>query len=89
MFLVRNISLTVVFLAGVMPLRAAEIQLHDVCHISSNIVKMSDIADVYDTDQALAERLADTELCLAPTLGSRRTLTSRQIRDHGTAIPVV
>ena len=79
---VRNILFLLACLAAVDPTHAAEIQLRDVCHISDHVVRISDIADVYDTNRDVAERLANTKLFPSPTRGARRTLTARQIRDH-------
>jgi flagella basal body P-ring formation protein FlgA len=79
---VRHISIFVLLLSCALPTFAAEIQLREVCHISGSVVRISDIADVYDANPTVAKRLADTELFPAPVRGSRRTLAPRQIRDH-------
>jgi flagella basal body P-ring formation protein FlgA len=64
------------------PSGAAEIQLRDVCHVSGTLVRLGDIADVYDENAETAKALANTEVCRAPFAGQRRTLTHRQVRDQ-------
>jgi flagella basal body P-ring formation protein FlgA len=67
---------------SIAPVGAADIQLRDVCHVTDSVVRLGEIADIYDQNNEVAKRLARTELCPAPFIGQRRTLTHRQIRDH-------
>ncbi|MCG8583295.1 MAG: SAF domain-containing protein, partial [Pirellulales bacterium] len=78
----RILALLMIVCTTLTATQAAEVQLRDVCHVADTVVRLGDIADVYDEDQAVAKRLASTEICPAPFVGQRRTLTHRQIRDH-------
>lgn len=59
---------------------AAEIRLKSKCYCNGTLVRLGDIADVFDSDQREAERLASIELF--PTPGRSRTVRLREIQER-------
>jgi flagella basal body P-ring formation protein FlgA len=61
--------------------KSAVIQLRGEARVAGAIVRLGDVADVFDADEATAKQLASIELAIAPSDASEKTLKSREIQD--------
>ena len=61
--------------------KSATIQLRGEARVGGAVVRLGDIADVFDADEASARKLAAIELGTAPSDGGERTLRLREIQD--------
>jgi flagella basal body P-ring formation protein FlgA len=66
---------------GETPAAAAEFQLRSQCQAHGALVRLGDLADVYDADRQAAEKLAALELFPAPPAGQPRFVEVREIQD--------
>jgi flagella basal body P-ring formation protein FlgA len=60
---------------------AAEFQLRTQCQARGALVRLGDLADVYDSNRQTAEKLAALELFPAPPAGQPRFVQVREIQD--------
>jgi flagella basal body P-ring formation protein FlgA len=66
---------------GETPAAAAEFQLRSQCQARGAVVRLGDLADVYDADRQAVEKLAALELFPAPPAGQQRFVGVREIQD--------
>ena len=60
---------------------AAEICFKPRCQPAGPVVRLGDVADIVDTDDATRQRLAAVELLPTPALGTRRSLRAGEVAD--------
>jgi hypothetical protein len=78
-----TVSTFTVAIVGLLAVRAAaaEVRLRSAATCACSIVRVADVAEVFDADPRTAQALADTPLCPAPAKAGERTLTKEEIRQ--------
>src|SRR5438067_10743556 len=60
---------------------AAEVRLRSSAVCASSIVRLADVAEIFADDARLAQALAETPLCPAPSAGNQRSLLLHEVRQ--------
>lgn len=77
----RLLSLLAALAVAGSPAGAAEIRFRAAARVTAPVVRLADVAEVLAADAATAERLGAVELGPAPTPGTRRFLSARDVQD--------